>query len=114
MTREPRKPELLIPLVGIDDLQPWLLDAEPRSRRTHNTAVDRKEREEQSKHTQGRFIIRTSLTGFPAQSVRSSNADALESLGGGDGSVDVVSVVAVKLEGTFSLAMLSAQFYQQR
>ncbi|GKA89402.1 reverse transcriptase domain-containing protein [Tanacetum coccineum] len=29
---------------------------------------------------QGRFIIRTSLTGFPAQSVRSSNADALDSL----------------------------------
>ncbi|GJS54784.1 hypothetical protein Tco_0628146 [Tanacetum coccineum] len=28
----------------------------------------------------GRFIIRTSLTGFPAQSVRSSNADALDSL----------------------------------
>ncbi|GJT68171.1 hypothetical protein Tco_1019651 [Tanacetum coccineum] len=27
-----------------------------------------------------RFIIRTSLTGFPAQSVRSSNADALDSL----------------------------------
>ncbi|GJU45085.1 hypothetical protein Tco_1202351 [Tanacetum coccineum] len=38
----------------MDRLQPWLLDAEPRSRRTHNTAVDRKEREEQSKHTQGR------------------------------------------------------------
>ncbi|GJR76971.1 hypothetical protein Tco_0089336 [Tanacetum coccineum] len=34
--------------------------------------------------------------------------------GGGGGSVDVVSVVAIKLEGTFSLAMLSAQFYQQR
>ncbi|GJW39135.1 hypothetical protein Tco_0064980 [Tanacetum coccineum] len=114
----------------------------------------------------GRFIIRTSLTGFPAQSVRSSNADALDSLYllwwkeqvylnsvltrliddllaldsivrfdlseqrleqtatfsiptisdgcGGGGSVDVVSVVAVKLEGSFSLAMLSAQFYQQR
>ncbi|GJS79094.1 gag-pol polyprotein [Tanacetum coccineum] len=31
--------------------------------------------------------------------------------GGGGGSVDVVSVVAVNLEGTFSLAMLSAQFY---
>ncbi|GJS38499.1 hypothetical protein Tco_0563542 [Tanacetum coccineum] len=30
--------------------------------------------------TQGRFIIRTSLTGIPAQSVRSSNADALDSL----------------------------------
>ncbi|GKD74556.1 hypothetical protein Tco_1332838 [Tanacetum coccineum] len=28
----------------------------------------------------GKFIIRTSLTGFPAQSVRSSNADALDSL----------------------------------
>ncbi|GJZ35707.1 retrovirus-related pol polyprotein from transposon TNT 1-94 [Tanacetum coccineum] len=28
----------------------------------------------------GRFIIRTSLTGFPAQSVRSSNTDALDSL----------------------------------
>ncbi|GJY61296.1 hypothetical protein Tco_0461953 [Tanacetum coccineum] len=38
----------------IDSLQPWLLDAEPRSRRTHNTAVDRKEREEQSKHTQAK------------------------------------------------------------
>ncbi|GJR59287.1 hypothetical protein Tco_1501449 [Tanacetum coccineum] len=49
----------------------------------------------------GRFIIRTSLTGFPAQSVRSSNADALDSLGGDGGSVDVVLVVAVKLEGPF-------------
>ncbi|GJY91340.1 kinase-like domain, phloem protein 2-like protein [Tanacetum coccineum] len=36
---------------------PWLLDAEPRSRRTHNTTVDRKEREEQSKHTQGISLI---------------------------------------------------------
>ncbi|GJW03057.1 hypothetical protein Tco_1561913 [Tanacetum coccineum] len=34
--------------------------------------------------------------------------------GGGGGSVDVVLVVTVKLEGTFSLAMLSAQFYQER
>ncbi|GJV78022.1 hypothetical protein Tco_1509606 [Tanacetum coccineum] len=42
---------------GMDRLQPWLLDAEPRSRRTHNTAVDRKEREEQSKHTQGISLI---------------------------------------------------------
>ncbi|GKG63579.1 hypothetical protein Tco_0643127, partial [Tanacetum coccineum] len=31
----------------MDRLQPWLLDAEPRSRRTHNTSVDRKERIEE-------------------------------------------------------------------
>ncbi|GJV59422.1 NRT1/ PTR family 8.2-like protein [Tanacetum coccineum] len=43
----------MLSISWIDSLQPWLLDAEPRSRRTHNTTVDRKEREEQSKHTQG-------------------------------------------------------------